>query len=224
MRDVFGQIDPDQALADATFEDFAAANELEIIEDSHELALRLLSGSVLLCGAETSPALRYWLEEAIHPGFQAMPFPTPYIGWDPTGLSMEEIGKAVEAVLNACPSWLDTSPLTYEIAEEIDLREGNSIPDPRRDVGAYRYLFEHRLIGEFETYRRMLFWMALFWQASEADDLGHAALALAVQLSEPQHAVPAHPFAVALTTRSLRAAQANLRGGLDPRRPRNSRG
>jgi len=224
VRDVFGQIDPDHSLGDETFREFAGPQDLEVIENAHELALRLLGGSVLLCGSETSPVLRYWLEEAVHPGFQPLPFPTPYPGWDPSSLSFDEMSERTQAVLDACPTWIDLSPLTYEIAEEIDLREGYSIPDPRRDAGAYRYLFEHRLIGQLEIYRRMLFWMASFWQAAGADNLGRSAMALAVQLSEPQHAIPAHPFAILLSTRSLTAAQVNLRGGLDPRRPPQERG
>ena len=41
--------------------------------------------------------------------------------------------------------------------------------------------------------------MASFWHASGDPDLARSALALAWQLSDPQHAVPAHPFTVELT-------------------------
>ena len=174
---------------------------------------------MLLCGRETPPTLRYWLEAAVQPGFRPLPFPAPFPGWDPASLPFDEMSARSRAVLAACPSWLDDSALTYEIAEEVLLREGDSIsPDPRRDAGAYRYLFEHRLLGQLELYRRMLFWMASFWQAAGEDDLGHSALALAVQLSDAQHSVPSHPFTVELTTRSLAAAWTNLKGGIDPRR------
>ncbi len=121
-------------------------------------------------------------------------------------------------MLDSCPTWLDDSGLTYEIAEEIALREIDRSPDPKRDAGAYRYLFEHGLQGQLELFRRMLLWMASFWQATGDHDLGRSALALAGQLSDAQHAVPGHPFTVALTTRSLLAAQAHLRAGIDPRR------
>jgi hypothetical protein len=107
--------------------------------------------------------------------------------------------------------------LTYELAEEILLREGTTPPNPSRDAGAYRYLFEHHLRGQLEHYRRMLFWMASFWQAAGDTDLGQSALGLAWQLSDAQHLVPAHPFTVAVTTRSLTVAQENLRRGIDPR-------
>jgi hypothetical protein len=63
----------------------------------------------------------------------------------------------------------------------------------------------------------MLLWMASFWQASGDMNRGQSALALAVQLADEQHAVAGHPFTVALTTRSLAAAQAQLRAGRDPR-------
>jgi len=138
--------------------------------------------------------------------------------WDPSSLPFEEMPRRARAVLDRCPSWLDDSALTYELAEEIALREGDPSPDPRRDAGAYRYLFEHRLQAQLELFRGMLFWMASFWQAAGEDDLGRSALALAWQLSDAQHAVPGHPFTVALTTRSLSAAQVNLRAGIDPRR------
>ena len=106
------------------------------------------------------------------------------------------------------------------MAEEILLREGDSPPEPRRDAGAYRYLFEHHLRGQLELYRRMLLWMASFWQAAGDPERGRSALALAVQLADEQHAVAGHPFTVALTSRSLAAAQVRLRAGLDPRQKR----
>ena len=152
-------------------------------------------------------------------GFRASPFPSPFAGWDPASLPFVEAPARAEAVLDACPSWIDSSWLTYDLAEEIALRPGDPSPDPRRDAGAYRYLFEHRLREQVELFRRMLFWMASFWGFSGDDSLGRSALALAVQLSDAQHVVPGHPFTVALTTRSLIAAQADLRRGVDPRRP-----
>ncbi len=121
-------------------------------------------------------------------------------------------------MLEACPGWLDDSALTYQIAEEIALREVDPTPDSKRDAGAYRYLFEHRLQGQLELFRRMQLWMASFWQSSGDHDLGRSALSLSWQLSDAQHAVPGHPFTVALTTRSLSAAQVNLRAGIDPRK------
>ena len=82
------------------------------------------------------------------------------------------------AVLDACPSWLDSSPLTFELAEEIWLREGRAAADPDRDAGAYRFLFEHRLIHCLELYRRMLLWMAWLWKFSGEVELSRSALGL----------------------------------------------
>ena len=66
---------------------------------------------------------------------------------------------------HAPPGWI-SSPLTFELAEEIWLREGRTAADPDRDAGAYRFLFEHRLIHCLELYQRMLLWMAWLWKFS----------------------------------------------------------
>lgn len=217
--DVIGQADLDSASEAGVFEHLIDETDLEFVEDVPELALRLLGGSVLLCGRATPPTLRYWLEATVPAGFRPLPFPAPFPGWDPSDLPFEEMPARARAVLDACPSWLDGSPLTYDMAEEIALREGgDALPDPKRDAGAFRFFFEHRLLGQLELYRRMLYWMASFWQAADREYLGQSALALAEQLSDAQHLVPSHPFTVELTTRSLITAQANLRRGDDPRR------
>ncbi len=109
------------------------------------------------------------------------------------------------AVLAACPLWPDSSDLTADLAREISLREGGGAPDPKRDSGAYRYLFEHRLAPRTELYQRMFFWMAAFWGGAGDRELGQAALALAWQLADAQHAVPSHPFFVEFTAMSFEA-------------------
>lgn len=221
--DVVGQADLESPQDAGLFEQLVEQTDLEVVEDVPELALRLLGGSVLLCGQSTTPTLRYWLEATTPPGFRALPFPAPFPGWDPSELPFDEMTDRAEAVLDACPGWIDESPLTYELAEEITLREGAGVrPDPKRDAGAYRFLFEHRLFGQLELYRRMLYWMASFWQAAGNEHLGQSALALAWQLSDAQHSVPSHPFTVALSTRSLKTAQDNLGQGIDPRQPTRS--
>ena len=113
------------------------------------------------------------------------------------------------SVLRACPLWADRSDLTIDLAREVDLRGSGDPPDPRRDAGAYRYLFEHRFADRIELYQRMLLWMAAFWRATRQVDLGRSALALALQLADPQHAVPSHPFFIELTTMSFEAAGAD---------------
>ena len=218
VREAIGQVSYDRDVTDAFFNEVAGQPDRECIEGASELALDLLAGGLLLCGTETSPALRYWLEQTVGPRFRPRPVPVPFPGWDPSSVPFDEIPECARTVLAALPTWLDASRLTYDLAEEIVLREGDSPPDPRRDSGAYRYMFEHRLVGQLELYRRMFSWMAAFWEAAGDLKRGKSALALAKQLSDPQHAVPAHPFTIALTTRSLSAAQANLRNGIDPRR------
>jgi hypothetical protein len=63
----------------------------------------------------------------------------------------------------------------------------------------------------------MLLWMAGLWQCSGQAELAQSAFSLACQLSDEQYVVPSNPFTVALTTRSLVAAQAKLRTVEDPR-------
>ncbi len=174
-------------------------------------------GALLVCGPETNPVLRYWLERTVGPEFRPRPFGGLVRDEELASHALEAMDEPVALILDACPDWVDASDLTYEIAEEIALRSGEEPPDPRRDAGAYRYLFEHRLLGRLEHYRRMLLWMASFWQSSGDPGLARSSLALAWQLSDPQHAVPGHPFTVALTTRSLIAAQEDIRSGQDRR-------
>jgi hypothetical protein len=213
ISEVFGEQVAESPQAGAFFEEIAEGNTPNV-RDAHGLAEGLLRGCLVFCGPETTPALHYWLERVLGAGVQAQPFPIPFPEWDPKTVAAGDMARRAELVLSACPTWCDGSELTHDLAEEILLREGDSPPEPRRDVGAYRYLFEHHLRGELELYRRMLLWMASFWLASGDPERGQSALALAVQLGDEQHAVAGHPFTVALTTRSLAAAQAQLRAGL----------
>jgi hypothetical protein len=209
----------DPNLPDTIFEEFQAAADRDYVVGDPGLAEGLLAGCLLLCGPETNPAMRFWLERTVGPEFRPGPFGGLVRDEDLASHALEAMDEAATLILGACPDWVDASDLTYEIAEEIALRSGEAIPDPRRDGGAYRYLFEHRLHERLEHYRRMLLWMASFWQSSGEPALARSSLALAWQLADPQHAVPGHPFTVALTTRSLAAAIDDIRAGQD-RRPR----
>jgi len=212
-----GQIGDDPGLAAGVFEECGASGGRDVVEDAPGLAEGLLAGSLLLCGPTTNPVLRYWLERTAGPEFRARPFIGLFSDEDMTEQALDLLAEASWSILEACPDWVDRSVMTYDLAEEIALRSGEASPDPHRDAGAFRYLFEHRLVGRLEHYRRMLLWMASFWHASGDPDLARSALALTWQLSDPQHAVPGHPFTVALATRSLAAAQTDLRKGHDPR-------
>lgn len=212
----------DSGSTDAFLGELRERADRDAVEDVPALAVGLLGGALTLCTPSTSPALRYWLEAIAGPGGLR---PRPFGGLDPDGYDpatappFEEIPDRASAVLDACPAWIDDSDLTYDLAEEVMLRWPDAPPDPTRDAGAYRYLFEHRLRDQLELYRRMLSWMGWTWRAAGAAELSRSALTLAWQLADPQHAVPAHPFTAELTTRSLSAAIANLRRGLDLRDP-----
>jgi hypothetical protein len=226
ITEVVGRIasidDPEPA--DALLSELRALPDRDSVEGAHHLALGLLAGALLLCGPETTPALRYWLERTAGPDL----LPRPFAGLPdrpddgppiPPPPPFEEIPGRASQVLDACPSWLDDSDLTFELAEELLLRWQGAPPDPVRDAGAHRFLFEHRLVDQLELYRRLLSWMGWLWRADGAIELSRSALALAEQLSDPQHVVPAHPFTAALSTRSLAAAQDLLRRGIDLRDP-----
>ncbi len=185
--------------------------------DAPELAVGLLGGSLHLGRSEVPGRVRTLLDElfAPHPLPAGLP---PFIADKDASIPVAEMPARAELVLDACPSWLDRSPLTCDLAREIDLRDEHAIPDPVRDAGAFRYLFEHRLSGRLELYARMLLWMAWVWRGTRHTELARAAHALAGQLADEQYAVPSHPFIVALSARSLRAAQGGI-GDPGARRP-----
>jgi hypothetical protein len=216
--DALGEVEPESATAGGLLDELEDQAESECARDVPDLALGLLSGSLTTCASAVPPTVREWLDLMLGPDFQASPVPATIAGIDPSSISAAEMATRVRDLLERCPSWLDLSPLTFQLAEEIRLREGSPDPDPARDAGIYRFLFERRLIGRLELYRRMLLWMAWFWKSSGLDDLSTLALACATELSDEQYAVPSHPFTVELTTRSLLAAQQLSSSRIDPRR------
>jgi hypothetical protein len=217
IRDVMGEVEPESPRAGRLIDALVGQPEAESVRDAPELALGLLAGSLLLCGPAVPARVTDWLLGTLGPGFEPAGFPATIPGLEYLSISHAEMPGRAGDVLDACPSWLDLSPLTIELAEEIWLREGRTASDPERDAGAYRFLFEHRLIHRLELYRRMLSWMAWFWKISGELELSRSALALAHQLADEQYAVPSHPFTVELTMRSLKAAQQRLGTAEDPR-------
>ncbi len=205
--DALGEVEPESDRAGGLLDELEEQADAECARDVPDLALGLLSGSLTMCASAVPPTVREWLDLMLGPNFQASPVPATIAGIDPASISNAEMATRVSTLLERCPSWLDLSPLTFQLAEEIRLREGSPRPDPARDSGIYRFLFERRLIGRLELYRRMLLWMAWFWKSRCLDDLSTLALACATELSDEQYAVPSHPFTVELTTRSLLAAQ-----------------
>jgi hypothetical protein len=205
--DALGEVEPESAAAGGLLDELAEQAESDCARDVPELALGLLAGSLTVSANEVPPKVRDWLDRLLGAGFQARVLPATIAGIDPCSIPAAAMAARVRDLFEECPSWLDLSPLTFQLAEEIRLREGSPQPDPGRDAGVYRYLFEHRLINRLELYRRMLLWMAWFWKCSGLIDLSTSALACASELSDEQYAVPSHPFTVELTTRSLVAAQ-----------------
>jgi hypothetical protein len=197
--------------------EIATRPEVDLLTDDEELSLGLLAGSLLLCGPGTTPALQYWLERTVGERFSPRPFPERLEEGDLAAFAEPALNAGVADLFASCPSWRDDSELTFDLAEEIHLRERGTEASPDRDAGAFRFLVEHRLVSQLELYRRMLWWMTAFWSASGANELARVARMVAWQLADPQHAVPSHPFLAALAARSLRAAQADLRQGIDPR-------
>jgi hypothetical protein len=212
IRDVFGDVEPESRAAGRLSDELSEQVGAACVRDVPALALRLLAGCFMLSGREVDAPVRDWLSGTLGPDFRPAPFPAAIPGMAVPPIPADELPRRALAVLDACPTWIDTSPLASELARAILLREGSVAADPDRDAGAYRYLFEHRLIYRLELYGRMLLWMAWFWWYCQETDLSEAAQVLGLQLCDEQYAVPAHPFAIALTTRSLAAAQAELLG------------
>jgi hypothetical protein len=212
-----GQVEEESQAAGALLEDAKTEAGAQSIQGIPELALRLLAGCLSLSGPATARPVIEWLERTLGRGFEPRPLPTPAAEWSREPTESSELLPRANEVLRACPTWLDRSPLTFELAEEVCLREGRVAVDPHRDSGAFRYLFEHRISHRLELYRRMLLWMHWFWGCAGEPELAGSARILAWQLSDEQFAVPSHPFTVALTARSLDAARERLGTENDPR-------
>lgn len=190
------------------FDLLAKSVERSVVIDHPELTLALLAGVHGINPGNASSEFTEWTTRLLGRPLDPRPFPGAMHGFDPSTVPHLWIPAMSAKVLAAMPGWVDRSPLTTELAAELKARNGDAGVNQSRDAGAFRYLFEHRLVHRLETYRRMLFWMAAFWQALKEIELAKAALALAYQLSDPQHAVAANAFVVELTRRSLLAAMA----------------
>jgi hypothetical protein len=215
--EVLGLVEEESSRAGGLVDDIREQAGYDAIEGEPELAKGLLAGCLVLNPLPLSASVAEWLERTLGPHFQ--PRPVPVAGPDSARDvgSDADLARAAGMIFDACPAWIDISPLTFELAEEIVLREGQVLADPDRDSGAFRYLFEHRIIHRLELYRRMLLWMDWFWRSGGKDRLAANARIVAWQLSDEQHAVPSHPFAVELTARSLNAARRGLGTEADPR-------
>jgi hypothetical protein len=208
--DVVGDVEPEIPGAGRLIDELSEQVGEACVRNAPDLAIRLLAGCLMLGGVNVPSTVRDWLWGILGPDFRPVGFPASIPGSGSPSIASDEMPARALAVLDACPTWIDTSPLTCELARAIFLREGKVTADPDRNSGAYRYLFEHRLIHRLELYGRMLLWMAWFWRYWGETELSNTAQVLATQLYDEQYAVPAHPFTLALTTRSLEAAQAAM--------------
>jgi hypothetical protein len=187
-----------------------------VVARSSALASSILGGCILINQSLDRNDLRdggeldRWISRTLGADFRPRPFLASASEADPSAIPHADLVERVREILDACPDWLDRSPLTAELAAEILLRE-RSLPDPARDLGAYRYLFEHAIQKRLELDRRSLLWMSLVWSANDLPRRADAARTLAWQLSDPQHIVPGHPYIIELCTRSLAAAQLGLK-------------
>ena len=193
------------------FDTFAAQTDGVYVADQPELTLGLLAGLIGITGTQPRPEVRAMLEQLLGMPLGPRPFPGAIANFDPSTVPHKSMPGLAARVLNARADWVDRSSLTIELATALVAKSLRSA-DAGRDSGTYRYLFEHRIAERLETYRRMLYWMAAYWDARASADLAQAAVTLAWQLSDPQHAVAANAFAVELITRSLNAAIATLLG------------
>lgn len=173
------------------------------------VAAGLLAGSLMLGGGVEDAEVHDWLEKTLGRALEPRPFPAPDVENQEEEFDHAAAVEASRVVLEALPDWIDDSRIMEEFAEELLLR-GERSPDPERNSGAYRFLFENRLLHRLELDRRMLIWMSIFWRADGRRPLSDAAVRLAEQLADEQNAVPGHPFVLELTTRSLRGAQDRL--------------
>src|SRR5262249_38980546 len=105
-REVAGQVCGDDSGGEDFLAGFRERPGRDEVEGEPELALGLLSGSLVLCGDEAPPALSYWLERTVGLGFRPRPVGA-VLEDDPSSATHEETVAYAGAVLDACPDWVD---------------------------------------------------------------------------------------------------------------------
>jgi hypothetical protein len=194
------EIDSDQA--SKLFEDEVARLGNDPTRDAHEAAASLVLGSALLLKTELPATTRKALAATFGSDFTLRPIFADLSRASEGPGSSADLSQAVHLVLDQHPGWLDRSELTRRLALEMEIREGGFPSYPEQDPGPFRVLFEGRILGRIELYRRMLLWTALSWSLSRQSE-ARAALRVASELADPQNAVPGHPFLQELMRRSL---------------------
>jgi len=220
ILDVVGLVPTDPREIEAFLREATEPAGHTIDPEDHARVLDLLASALTRCGPATTPALWFWIERTAGPAFRPSTFEADSPGDQAAeALPLSDLARRARDVLDALPGWVDESDATYEIAEELLLREGGSEPDPIRDSGALRYLFETQLRHRVDLDRRMLGWMTVYWRASGAEDLARSAAVLVSPVADAQNNVPGHPYFIELAMRSLASAQNDLRWGVDLRDP-----
>lgn len=198
--DVVGRAHGSRADLFAARDEIATSPDCDVIEDVPDLALGLLRGCLALNRPGVPRAVDEWLDRTMGPDHRPHLWPELALMDETGAFTTEEVAEHVAAVFDASATWLDVSPLTHELAQELRLRGETDI---LADSGLYRFLFERRLQRRVELDRRMLSWMAAFWSASGAVELSWSARVLAGQLGDAQNVVPSHPYFVGLARRSI---------------------
>lgn len=186
---------------------FLAQADRDVAADARELAEALLAGGLLLDPGLALDRAGDWLRRLTGPGFRPRPFSRGFPQLDLPPRDPLRLAGMARAILAACPSWLDRSPATVRLADELALRGGSGsqssaepgagaapAANPARDAALFRLLFEKSFLPRLETCRRMLYWMSAFWNQLGETKLAEAALIHARRLSDPQNAVSGDPF------------------------------
>ena len=91
-----------------------------------------LPASSVLSGPSVPEPVSHWLERDAREWIRAPGLNGPRPPSRARRLPREpDLLLRADEVLEACPTWLDSSALTFELAEEIALREGQVAVDPR---------------------------------------------------------------------------------------------
>ena len=176
-----GEVEPESATAGGLLDELEDQAESDCARDAPDLALGLLSGSLTtLARVRFHPRCASGSTSCSDRTFKPRPCRRPSPASTHPRFPPPRWPLGCLHLLERCPSWLDLSPLTFELAEEIRLREGSPHPDPARDPASTASSFERRLFGRLELYRRMLLWMAWFWKSRD------------LMTSQPWHS-PARP-------------------------------
>ena len=208
--DALGEVEPESVAAGGLLDELAEQAESDCARDVPELALGLLAGSLTVSRELTFlPQVRELARPHARAGLSSLGcsrrrspasthprFPPPR--WP----------ARVRDLFEECPSWLDLSPLTFQLAEEIRLREGS----PEETPAAMPAFTDFCLSTGSSIGLNFTGECSCGWRGSgkvrDLTDLATSAVRIGIgALGQTICPIPSHPFAVELTTRSLVAAE-----------------